>query len=51
MFDGEIAHQDVIMEKLKNGVGVIFGVVKTGAQAAATGAKTAYSAVEDEDSR
>ena len=51
MIDDEIANQDVIIEKLKNGVGVFFGVVKTGAQVAASGAKSAYEAVEDDQAR
>ena len=51
MFDDSIDHQEVIMEKFKNGLGVMVGVVKTGAQAAALGAQTAYAAVEDEEAR
>ena len=43
--------EDVVMEKFKNGLRVMAGVVKTGAQVAADGAKSAYAAVEDEESR
>ena len=38
MIDDMISNQDVIMEKLKNGVGVFFSTVKTGASAAVNGA-------------
>ena len=51
MSDDDIDPADVVMEKFKNGLRVMTGVVKTGAQVAVVGAKTAYAAVEDEESR